>query len=181
MENEMQNQNAENGEVKVMTAQEVSEYLRIPLSTVYGLTKKGTIKAVKLGKHWRYLKTEIDRYLHGMGRATSEMVERRERARINCKLPAEISMLLDKNRTKKMGVIENIGEGGVRFSYLNGNAAAREGDPVRLVLSYAGGEESRIELQGRVVHSLADQEKRVGVKFRDLSEDAREVIRAYVG
>ena len=50
--------NHHNGK-KVMTAQEVSEQLRIPLSTVYGLTKRGKIPAIKLGKHWRYLESDI--------------------------------------------------------------------------------------------------------------------------
>ena len=44
---------------KVMTAQEVCEFLRIPLSGLYGLTKKGKIPAVKIGKHWRYLASDI--------------------------------------------------------------------------------------------------------------------------
>ena len=44
---------------RVMTAQEVSEHLRIPLSTLYGLSKKGKIPGIKLGKHWRYLESDI--------------------------------------------------------------------------------------------------------------------------
>lgn len=44
---------------RVMTAQEVSEHLRIPLSTIYNLTKRGKIPAIKLGKHWRYLESDI--------------------------------------------------------------------------------------------------------------------------
>ena len=34
---------------KVMTVKEVSEYLKIPLSTVYDLTKKGKLRAIKFG------------------------------------------------------------------------------------------------------------------------------------
>ena len=44
---------------RIMTAQEVSEHLRIPLSSLYGLTKRGKIPAIKLGKHWRYLESDI--------------------------------------------------------------------------------------------------------------------------
>ncbi len=48
-----------NNQKKFMTAKEVSEFLRIPLSTVYGLSQKGAIHGKKVGKHWRYLHEEI--------------------------------------------------------------------------------------------------------------------------
>ena len=47
----------------VMTAKEVCSYLRIPLSTLYSLTKRGKIKGAKIGKHWRYLEEEVYSYL----------------------------------------------------------------------------------------------------------------------
>ncbi|MBI3313414.1 MAG: helix-turn-helix domain-containing protein [Candidatus Omnitrophica bacterium] len=42
-----------------MTVQEVSEYLKIPVSTLYVLSKKRLIPAAKVGKHWRYLESDI--------------------------------------------------------------------------------------------------------------------------
>ena len=48
-----------------MTAQEVGDFLKIPLSTVYALTKRGTLRGVKFGKHWRYVEGEIHNYLLG--------------------------------------------------------------------------------------------------------------------
>ncbi len=48
---------------KVLTAQEVSECLRISLSTVHHLTRTGKIKGVKMGKQWRYVRQDIDRWL----------------------------------------------------------------------------------------------------------------------
>lgn len=56
-----------NGRSRVLTAKEVSDYLRIPLSTVYGLSKKGQLKGVKIGKHWRYLESVISGFLYGQG------------------------------------------------------------------------------------------------------------------
>ncbi|MBI3306795.1 MAG: helix-turn-helix domain-containing protein [Candidatus Omnitrophica bacterium] len=44
---------------RIMTIREVSEYLKIPVSTLYSLSKKGIIRGVKLGKCWRYLETDI--------------------------------------------------------------------------------------------------------------------------
>ncbi len=45
----------------VLNIKEVSEYLKIPASTVYKLVQEGRIPAIKLGKHWRVMKKDIDR------------------------------------------------------------------------------------------------------------------------
>lgn len=57
----MKNQDASGK--RIMTIKELSDYLRIPLSTIYDLTKKGKIRGVKFGKHWRFLEDEILDYL----------------------------------------------------------------------------------------------------------------------
>ncbi|HXV27765.1 MAG TPA: helix-turn-helix domain-containing protein [bacterium] len=49
----------------IMTGREVSQYLKIPLSSLYELTKKGIIRGVKIGKHWRYLRQDIRQFLFG--------------------------------------------------------------------------------------------------------------------
>ena len=49
----------------IMTGQEVSQYLKIPISTLYDLTKKGIIRGIKIGKHWRYLRQDIRHFLFG--------------------------------------------------------------------------------------------------------------------
>lgn len=41
---------------ELMTAEEVSEYLRLPLSTVYKLVQDKKIPGFKVGKHWRFRK-----------------------------------------------------------------------------------------------------------------------------
>lgn len=46
-------------EFKVMDIRELSEFLRIPVSSLYFLTKTGKIPAAKVGKHWRYLESDI--------------------------------------------------------------------------------------------------------------------------
>lgn len=50
---------------KIMNIQEVSAYLRIPVSTIYYLAQKGKIKGAKFGRHWRFLEDEILDYLRG--------------------------------------------------------------------------------------------------------------------
>jgi len=37
-----------------LTAQEVAEYLRLPLSTVYKLVQDHKLPGFKVGKHWRF-------------------------------------------------------------------------------------------------------------------------------
>ncbi len=51
----------------VLTAREVCLYLKIPLSTLYGLSKRGRIKGVKVGKHWRYKADDIHSFLSHSG------------------------------------------------------------------------------------------------------------------
>ena len=46
---------------EIFNIKEVSDYLKIPVSTVYKLIQEGTIPAIKLGKHWRLMKKDIDR------------------------------------------------------------------------------------------------------------------------
>ncbi len=49
----------------IMTTTEVMEYLRITRKTVLKLIKTGKIKAAKVGKDYRYLRTEIEKFLRG--------------------------------------------------------------------------------------------------------------------
>lgn len=47
----------------VQTIDELAEYLRIPKSTLYKLAREGKIPAQKVGRHWRFRKEAIDRWL----------------------------------------------------------------------------------------------------------------------
>lgn len=51
------NHNPEPG--RVLTIKELSDLLKIPVSSLYFLTNAGKIPAVKVGKHWRYLEKDI--------------------------------------------------------------------------------------------------------------------------
>jgi excisionase family DNA binding protein len=53
----------------VMTIEELSDYLRIPRSTLYKLAQEGKVPCKKVGRHWRFRKEAIDRWLEEGGAA----------------------------------------------------------------------------------------------------------------
>jgi excisionase family DNA binding protein len=48
---------------QVMTIDELATYLKIPKSTLYKLVREGKIPSQKVGRHWRFRKKAIDRWL----------------------------------------------------------------------------------------------------------------------
>ena len=48
---------------EILTIEELSEYLRIPRSTLYKLCQEGRIPSQKVGRHWRFRKQTIDQWL----------------------------------------------------------------------------------------------------------------------
>lgn len=48
---------------EVMTIQETSQYLRIPVSSLYKLAQEGRIPCQKVGRHWRFRKESLERWL----------------------------------------------------------------------------------------------------------------------
>ncbi len=49
-------------EKEFLNSKEVSRYFDIPLRTIQKLSQQGRIRAVKLGKQWRYKKADIEEY-----------------------------------------------------------------------------------------------------------------------
>ncbi|MDD4986427.1 MAG: helix-turn-helix domain-containing protein [Dehalococcoidales bacterium] len=47
----------------ILTVDEISDYLKIPRSTIYKLVREGKIPAQKIGRHWRFRKEAIDHWL----------------------------------------------------------------------------------------------------------------------
>ncbi|HNT24173.1 MAG TPA: helix-turn-helix domain-containing protein [Anaerolineales bacterium] len=47
----------------ILTIQETSGYLRIPLRSLYKLAQEGNIPGQKVGRHWRFRRASIDRWL----------------------------------------------------------------------------------------------------------------------
>jgi len=48
---------------EVLTIVELSTYLKIPKSTLYKLVREGKIPSQKVGRHWRFRKQAVDRWL----------------------------------------------------------------------------------------------------------------------
>ncbi|TET32856.1 MAG: DNA-binding protein [Planctomycetota bacterium] len=48
---------------RVLTIGELSEYLKISKSTLYKLAQEGNLPGQKVGKHWRFHREVIDRWL----------------------------------------------------------------------------------------------------------------------
>jgi excisionase family DNA binding protein len=44
----------------ILNIKEVADFLRIPVSTIYKLAQDGKVPAVKVGKHWRFLKKDLE-------------------------------------------------------------------------------------------------------------------------
>ena len=47
----------------VMTIEELSQYLKISRSTLYKLAQEGKLPSQKVGRHWRFHREAIDRWL----------------------------------------------------------------------------------------------------------------------
>lgn len=48
---------------EVMTAQEVADYLRVSYVTVLRSTRAGRINAIRVGREFRYLRSEVEKAL----------------------------------------------------------------------------------------------------------------------
>lgn len=48
---------------EVMTAREVAELLKLPVSTVYQLARRGELPASRLGRTWRFLRPRLEELL----------------------------------------------------------------------------------------------------------------------
>jgi excisionase family DNA binding protein len=55
----------ESSEGPVMTVDDLAAYLRIPRSSAYKLAQRGKVPCQKVGRHWRFSRAAIDRWLEG--------------------------------------------------------------------------------------------------------------------
>ena len=52
-----------NNPPEIMTIRETAEYLRVSLSSLYKLAQEGRVPCQKVGRHWRFRRESIDRWL----------------------------------------------------------------------------------------------------------------------
>ena len=188
----------------LMNALEVSRILRIPLSTIYHLTQLGKINAVRIGKHWRYHRHDIEKYLQGdnsefkilnskldQNHSTFNIQnskfngQSRRASRINTHLPCEFEIFIP--GWKKMtghAAIRKISEQGVylRKIELDNGHVIEPDDPILLRFDLVG------EIEGRVIRLDRDPVQGgengplgVAILFRHLSDEVKRKIRDYVG
>jgi len=50
-------------QIEFLTAEELSRILRVPKTTLYTLSQQGKIPALKVGRHWRYMKSSLKKWL----------------------------------------------------------------------------------------------------------------------
>ncbi|OGO32970.1 MAG: hypothetical protein A2Z16_04635 [Chloroflexi bacterium RBG_16_54_18] len=50
---------------EIMTIQEASRFLRVPLSSLYKLVKTGDIPCQKVGRHWRFNRETLLKWVAG--------------------------------------------------------------------------------------------------------------------
>lgn len=48
---------------EVMTAREVADLLKMPVSTIYELARRGELPARRLGRTWRFLRPRLEELL----------------------------------------------------------------------------------------------------------------------
>ena len=60
------------------TAEEVSAYLRIPLSTIYKLAQDKVLPGFKVGKHWRFRGESIKEWIKTREGKVSSLIEENE-------------------------------------------------------------------------------------------------------
>ncbi len=53
---------------EILNIKEVADYLKIPVSSVYKLAQEKKLPAVKVGKHWRFLKRDLDHLFEREGK-----------------------------------------------------------------------------------------------------------------
>jgi excisionase family DNA binding protein len=52
---------------EILTIDELTAYLKIPKSTLYKLVREGAVPCQKVGRHWRFRKAAVDRWLAETG------------------------------------------------------------------------------------------------------------------
>lgn len=171
-----------------LNSKEVSKCLSISIRTLQKLSKEGKIKAIKIGKLWKYNKSDIEKYLffgtdfsREPVKIKDNFVEYRNHSRINTNF--ECYYLINLSPFKHIdneGIIKNISAGGVLLITQNETMDKIElGDPIDLDFNLKKKTEIiNIKTEGRIIRKNTNG---IGIKFRDIDEETRNKIIQYVG
>ncbi len=61
---------------EMLTPNEVADYLRVPVRTVWRWCRNRTLPAVKIGKYWRISREELSGFIEAKGNKPLETGER---------------------------------------------------------------------------------------------------------
>lgn len=62
----------ENPESEILTVDEAARLLKIPRSSIYKLAQQGKIPAQKVGRHWRFYRPSLIRWVAGQVNSDSK-------------------------------------------------------------------------------------------------------------
>jgi len=171
---------------KLLTTQQVSEYLRISLSTVHHLTRTGKLKPTKQGRQWLFIKEDIDGYLSS-GYATAaalqhyEGKERRKSGRVRYLMQAYLLIQLPTRRWEGEGNILNISENGILFEsreLLLYKSPMYNEALVTLILYPESGQRHVFEVKGKIIRSEIYNRTRFGIEFAEPLPEIAEILEA---
>ncbi len=60
---------------KLLTTQEVADYLGLTRRTIYTFVQEGTLRAVKVGREWRIKESELEAFIN---RGSGEIKEKED-------------------------------------------------------------------------------------------------------
>lgn len=172
-----------------LNSKEVSEYLLIPLRTVQHLTNEGKIKAIRVGRKWRYKKIDIDQYFNlGIDfskeptRIPNNFIERRAYPRINSNFRCQYSINLPPFRElSNEGIVKDVSAGGIfLFNQSNKIDEIKAGDPIDLnfVLIFDNEKRLNINIKGKIIRKSPDG---AGIKFKRINKETQNKIIEYAG
>lgn len=168
-------------------SKEVSKLLSISIRTLQKLSQEGKIRAIKIGRLWRYKRSDIEIYVSSgtdfskePARKPNNLSDRRTFPRINCSIPCDIVVIIpQKKEVYSKARILNISEGGIfleNYEKENGFLNIGNDDPINL--KFELNESAMLEVNGRV---LRIQDKGIAVKFKRTNFETKELIREYIG
>lgn len=168
-------------EIILLKAKEASEILRVPLSTLYRLTKQGRIKGIKIGRQWRYKREDIMRYFNAGIGFDNITVEKRRYPRVNCRIKCGFKIFIPGEKDiQSQGIIRNISAGGVLVETGQKLPADIDiEDPVELQFTLELNDENMfVQSQARVVRI---DRGNLGIKFKALNDEVKNRVLDYVG
>ena len=174
----------------ILTAPEVAAMLKVPVTTVYKLTREGKLPAARVGKHWRYLRMDLIQQIRrdAAQEQRAAAAERRRHRRVPWEADCEFSVAVDSaTRCDGQGVVRNLSRSGAMLSIdrlVVQGRLVRIDDPILLHVSddtslgtAIGGE----ALRGRVVHVQNDKSTFMGIAFEGLADEAAGRIDELIG